>query len=50
MRTEAVNRVRLVFTLFDADGNGAIDADDFTLIDGASSEPIERTNCGSRTP
>ncbi|MFD3611116.1 EF-hand domain-containing protein [Streptomyces atroolivaceus] len=32
MRTEAVDRVRLVFTLFDADGNGFIDADDFELM------------------
>ncbi|MCX0241996.1 EF-hand domain-containing protein [Streptomyces drozdowiczii] len=32
MRAEAVERVRLVFTLFDADGNGAIEADDFELM------------------
>jgi len=32
MRPEAVERVRLVFTLFDADGNGAIEADDFELM------------------
>jgi Ca2+-binding EF-hand superfamily protein len=34
MRAEAVERVRLVFTLFDADGNGAIEADDFDLMAG----------------
>jgi Ca2+-binding EF-hand superfamily protein len=32
VRTEAVNRVKLVFTLFDADGNGRLDADDFELM------------------
>lgn len=32
MRTEAVTRVKLVFTLFDADGNGVLEADDFTLM------------------
>jgi Ca2+-binding EF-hand superfamily protein len=32
MRSEAVNRVKLVFTLFDADGNGVLEADDFDLM------------------
>ncbi|OON75595.1 EF-hand domain-containing protein [Streptomyces tsukubensis] len=32
MRAEAINRVRLVFTLFDANGNGYLDADDFELM------------------
>ncbi|MEU1350574.1 EF-hand domain-containing protein [Streptomyces sp. NPDC005775] len=32
MRSEAVNRVKLVFTLFDADGNGVLEADDFHLM------------------
>ncbi|MFF4244886.1 EF-hand domain-containing protein [Streptomyces sp. NPDC001822] len=32
MRAEAVDRVRLVFTLFDADGNGVIEAEDFELM------------------
>ncbi|MFF2525050.1 EF-hand domain-containing protein [Streptomyces liangshanensis] len=32
MRTEAVDRVRTVFALFDADGNGVIEADDFELM------------------
>jgi Ca2+-binding EF-hand superfamily protein len=32
MRTEAIQRVRLVFTLFDADGNGVLEADDFDLM------------------
>ncbi|MEW2570656.1 EF-hand domain-containing protein [Streptomyces sp. NPDC047070] len=34
MRDEAVNRVRLVFTLFDADGNGVLESDDFDLMSG----------------
>ncbi|MFJ8330970.1 EF-hand domain-containing protein [Streptomyces sp. NPDC094437] len=34
MRTEALNRVRLVFTLFDANGNGVLEADDFELMAG----------------
>ncbi|MFJ2707488.1 EF-hand domain-containing protein [Streptomyces sp. NPDC087428] len=32
MRVEATHRVRLVFTLFDADGNGVLEADDFELM------------------
>ena len=32
MRNEAVNRVKLVFTLFDADGNGVLESDDFDLM------------------
>ncbi len=32
MRTEAVNRVKLVFTLFDADGNGFLESGDFDLM------------------
>ncbi|MGP2436029.1 EF-hand domain-containing protein [Streptomyces sp. JW3] len=32
MRDEAVNRVRLVFTLFDADGNGVLESADFDLM------------------
>jgi Ca2+-binding EF-hand superfamily protein len=32
MRREAVERVRVVFTLFDANGNGVIDAEDFELM------------------
>ncbi|CAL9358661.1 hypothetical protein SUDANB145_00616 [Streptomyces sp. enrichment culture] len=32
MRSEAVNRVKLVFTLFDADGNGVLESDDFELM------------------
>ncbi|GAA4811599.1 EF-hand domain-containing protein [Streptomyces ziwulingensis] len=30
--TEATDRVQLVFSLFDADGNGYLDPDDFTLM------------------
>ncbi|MFF6775495.1 EF-hand domain-containing protein [Streptomyces sp. NPDC012637] len=32
MRTEAAQRVELVFSLFDANGNGVIDSDDFELM------------------
>ncbi|MEU0228501.1 EF-hand domain-containing protein [Streptomyces sp. NPDC006284] len=32
MREEAINRVKLVFTLFDADGNGVLESDDFELM------------------
>ncbi len=32
MRIEAINRVKLVFTLFDADGNGVLESDDFDLM------------------
>ncbi|WP_320783219.1 EF-hand domain-containing protein [Streptomyces sp. CRN 30] len=34
MRTEALERVKLVFELLDADGNGFIEADDFALMAG----------------
>ncbi|MFI9047136.1 EF-hand domain-containing protein [Streptomyces sp. NPDC053427] len=32
MRNEAINRVKLVFTLFDADGNGVLESSDFDLM------------------
>lgn len=32
MRAEAVDRIRLVFTLFDADGNGVLEDADFELM------------------
>jgi len=32
MGIEALDRVKLIFTLFDADGNGGIEADDFELM------------------
>ncbi|MGW4159892.1 EF-hand domain-containing protein [Streptomyces sp. NPDC004788] len=32
MRTEAAQRVELVFSLFDANGNGVIDSNDFDLM------------------
>ncbi|MEV4973369.1 EF-hand domain-containing protein [Streptomyces scopuliridis] len=32
MRTEAIKRVKLVFTLFDVNGNGHLEADDFDLM------------------
>ncbi|MEW2391108.1 EF-hand domain-containing protein [Streptomyces venezuelae] len=34
MRTEAAKRVELVFSLFDANGNGVIESDDFDLMTG----------------
>lgn len=34
MRTEAAKRVELVFSLFDANGNGVIDSGDFDLMTG----------------
>jgi Ca2+-binding EF-hand superfamily protein len=34
MRTEAVDRAKLVFTLFDANGDGALEAEDFELMSG----------------
>ncbi|MED7951046.1 MULTISPECIES: EF-hand domain-containing protein [unclassified Streptomyces] len=40
MRAEAVDRVRCVFTLFDADGNGFIEADDFELMAGRVIEAV----------
>jgi hypothetical protein len=32
MRTEAINRVKLVFTLFDVDNSGFLESDDFELM------------------
>ncbi|TDC27448.1 EF-hand domain-containing protein [Streptomyces sp. 8K308] len=32
MRTEAINRVKLVFSLFDVNGNGKLEAEDFDLM------------------
>ncbi|RLL66334.1 EF-hand domain-containing protein [Streptomyces sp. Z26] len=32
MRAEAVDRVKLVFSLFDVDGNGYLESDDFDLM------------------
>ncbi|MFE8956344.1 EF-hand domain-containing protein [Streptomyces althioticus] len=34
MRDEAAKRVELVFSLFDANGNGVLDSDDFDLMTG----------------
>ncbi|MFC4857332.1 EF-hand domain-containing protein [Actinophytocola glycyrrhizae] len=34
MRAEAVDRVRLIFTLFDVDGSGSLEEDDFELMAG----------------
>lgn len=48
MRTEAVDRVRLVFTLFDADGNGFIEAEDFELMAGRVVEAVPEANEAKR--
>ncbi|WP_329454251.1 EF-hand domain-containing protein [Streptomyces sp. NBC_01497] len=32
MRSEAIDRVRLIFDLFDANGNGVLESDDFDLM------------------
>lgn len=40
MRSEAVNRVKLVFTLFDADGNGVLESDDFDLMSSRVAEAV----------
>jgi Ca2+-binding EF-hand superfamily protein len=32
MRQEAIDRVKLIFTLFDVDGNGYLESDDFELM------------------
>ncbi|MFD0023021.1 EF-hand domain-containing protein [Streptomyces sp. NPDC058382] len=34
MRVEATNRVKLVFTLLDANGNGVLDSEDFEIMAG----------------
>lgn len=40
MRNEAINRVRLVFTLLDANGNGVLDSDDFHLMSSRVAEAV----------
>ncbi|GAA2612873.1 EF-hand domain-containing protein [Streptomyces axinellae] len=49
MRTEALDRVRLVFTLFDADGNGVIEADDFELMAGRVVAAVPETDAAKRS-
>ncbi|NED13879.1 EF-hand domain-containing protein [Streptomyces sp. SID9124] len=49
MRAEAVERVRLVFTLFDADGNGAIEAEDFELMARRVVAAVPEADAGKRS-
>lgn len=49
MRTEAVDRVRLVFTLFDADGNGVLEPDDFELMAGRVVEAVPETTAAKQS-
>ncbi|MFF8955285.1 EF-hand domain-containing protein [Streptomyces sp. NPDC014894] len=49
MRTEALNRVRLVFTLFDANGNGVLEADDFELMADRVREAVPGAEPAART-
>ncbi|MFB7938182.1 EF-hand domain-containing protein [Streptomyces sp. NPDC056049] len=48
MRTEAAQRVELVFSLFDANGNGVIDSDDFDLMTGRVLEVATASDAGAR--
>jgi Ca2+-binding EF-hand superfamily protein len=48
MQTEALDRVRLIFALFDADGNGAIEADDFELMAGRVTAAAEGSDDAAR--
>ncbi|MFF5106469.1 EF-hand domain-containing protein [Streptomyces sp. NPDC000134] len=44
MRDEAAKRVELVFSLFDANGNGVIDSDDFDLMTGRVLEAADASD------
>lgn len=44
MRAEAVDRVRLIFRLFDADGNGLLEAGDFELMAGRVVEAAQESD------
>ncbi|GGS40493.1 calcium-binding protein [Streptomyces griseoviridis] len=48
MRTEAAKRVELVFSLFDANGNGVIDSDDFDLMTGRVLEAAAASDDGAK--
>ncbi|TDC77655.1 EF-hand domain-containing protein [Streptomyces hainanensis] len=48
MRTEAISRVRLVFTLFDANGNGRLEADDFDLMSSRVEEAAQASDASAR--
>ncbi|MFF7441516.1 EF-hand domain-containing protein [Streptomyces sp. NPDC008122] len=48
MRTEAAKRVELVFSLFDANGNGVIDSGDFDLMTGRVLEAAAASDAGAK--
>lgn len=48
MRDEAAKRVELVFSLFDANGNGVIDSDDFDLMTGRVLEAAAASDDGAK--
>ncbi|MFD8672124.1 EF-hand domain-containing protein [Streptomyces seoulensis] len=48
MRTEAIDRVTLVFTLFDANGNGHLDPEDFELMASRVTAAAEGSGEGAR--
>ncbi|GAA2649408.1 EF-hand domain-containing protein [Streptomyces aculeolatus] len=48
MRDEAAKRVELVFSLFDANGNGVIDSDDFDLMTGRVLEAAAASDEGAQ--
>ncbi|MEU8618326.1 EF-hand domain-containing protein [Streptomyces sp. NPDC048623] len=48
MRTEATQRVELVFSLFDTNGNGVIDSDDFDLMTGRVLEAAAASDDGAK--
>ncbi|MDI5968799.1 EF-hand domain-containing protein [Streptomyces sp. SL13] len=48
MRTEAVNRIKLIFALLDADGNGYLEPDDFELMASRVNEAAPGTGTASQ--
>jgi hypothetical protein len=48
MRDEAAKRVELVFSLFDANGNGVIASDDFDLMTGRVLEAADASDDGAK--
>ncbi|MGW5334072.1 EF-hand domain-containing protein [Streptomyces bauhiniae] len=48
MRTEAIDRVTLVFSLFDANGNGHLDPEDFELMASRVTAAAEGSGEGAR--
>ncbi|MGW3406355.1 EF-hand domain-containing protein, partial [Streptomyces zhihengii] len=48
MRTEAAERAELVFSLFDANGNGVLDSEDFDLMTGRVLDVAVDSDDGAR--